>query len=84
MRTQGNNISGADSARSPLDHHAVSAVSELLMSGIWLEHRVRRFPKLLSALSAWPLRTSRSRLDAAKYHGHDRLNETIVQGEMSL
>jgi hypothetical protein len=50
MSAQGNKDSRADAARSALDHRAVSAVGELLMSGIWLEHRVRSIPKLLGAL----------------------------------
>ena len=42
MRIQNDTMStGSD--RSALDRHAVTAAGQLLMSAIWLEHRVRRF-----------------------------------------
>jgi hypothetical protein len=38
----------SDAARTAIDRHAVRAVGQLLTSGIWLEHRVRRFSTNLS------------------------------------
>ena len=41
MRIQdGDMTSGSD--RTAIDRHAVTAAGQLLMSAIWLEHRVRR------------------------------------------
>ncbi len=37
-------------ARTVIDRHAVTAAGQLLMSAIWLEHRVRRFSPRLSVL----------------------------------
>jgi hypothetical protein len=42
----------SDSHRTALDHHAIVAAGQLLMSAIWLEHRVRRFS---TRLVTWPL-----------------------------
>jgi len=47
MRIQGGDMS-SDSDRTALDHHAVIAAGQLLMSAIWLEHRVRRFSTRLT------------------------------------
>jgi hypothetical protein len=33
----------SDSDRTAIDRHAVTAAAQLLISAIWLEHRVRRF-----------------------------------------
>ena len=49
MPIQGGDRS-TDSARTPIDRHAVTAAGQLLMSIIWLEHRVRRFSARLSML----------------------------------
>ena len=49
MRIQGGNMN-SDSSRTAIDRHAVIAAGQLLMSAIWLEHRVRRFSRLLSIL----------------------------------
>jgi hypothetical protein len=38
----------SDSDRAAIDRHAVGAAGQLLMSAIWLEHRVRRFSTRLS------------------------------------
>jgi hypothetical protein len=46
MRTEYGDMS-SDSGRSAIDRHAVIAAGQLLMSAIWLEHRVRRFSTLL-------------------------------------
>ena len=51
MPIQHHNVS-SDSGRTPIDRHAVSAAGQLLMSAIWLEHRVRRFPTHLSVLAS--------------------------------
>ena len=40
----------SDSARSAIDRHAVSAVGQVLMSAIWLEHRILRASARLSML----------------------------------
>ena len=40
----------SDSARTVIDRQAVIAAGQLLMSAIWLEHRVRRFSTRLSML----------------------------------
>lgn len=40
----------SDSSRTVIDHHAVIAAGQLLMSAIWLEHRVRRLSMRLSTL----------------------------------
>jgi hypothetical protein len=49
MRIQdGKPSSGPD--RTAIDRHAVTAAGQLLMSAIWLEHRVRRFSTRLSML----------------------------------
>ena len=37
-----NGTLNCDSARSAIDRRAVTAAGQLLMSAIWLEHRVRR------------------------------------------
>jgi hypothetical protein len=42
MRIQDGDMS-SDSARTAIDRHAVTAAGQLLVSAIWLEHRVRRF-----------------------------------------
>ena len=47
MRIEGSGIR-SDAARTAIDRHAVRAVGQLLTSGIWLEHRVRRFSTDLS------------------------------------
>lgn len=39
-----------DSSRTAVDRHAVTAAGQMLMSAIWLEHRVRRFSTRLSVL----------------------------------
>jgi hypothetical protein len=41
MRIQDDTTS-SDSGRTTLDRQAVTATGQLLMSAIWLEHRVRR------------------------------------------
>ena len=41
MRIQDGDMS-SDSDRTAIDRHAVTAAGQLLMSAIWLEHRVRR------------------------------------------
>ena len=40
----------SDLDRTAIDRHAVTAAGQLLMSAIWLEHRVRRFSTRLSML----------------------------------
>ena len=40
----------SDSDRSAIDRQAVTAAGQLLMSAIWLEHRVRRFSTRLTML----------------------------------
>lgn len=49
MRTHDGEMS-SDSTRTPIDRHAVVAAGQLLMSAIWLEHRVRRFSTCLGIL----------------------------------
>ena len=49
MRIQDGDMS-SDSARTAIDRHAVIAAGQLLMSAIWLEHRVRRFSTRLTML----------------------------------
>lgn len=49
MRIQGGTMN-TDSSRTVIDHHAVSAAGQLLISAIWFEHRVRRFSTRLSTL----------------------------------
>jgi hypothetical protein len=38
----------SDSGRSAIDRRAVTAAGQLLMSAIWLEHRVRRISRRLT------------------------------------
>ena len=40
----------SDSDRAALDRHAVTAAGQLLISAIWLEHRVRYFSTRLATL----------------------------------
>ncbi len=40
----------SDSGRTTIDRQAVTAAGQLLMSAIWLEHRVRRFSTHFSVL----------------------------------
>jgi hypothetical protein len=40
----------SDSDRAGLDHHAVTAAGQLLISAIWLEHRLRYFSTRLATL----------------------------------
>jgi hypothetical protein len=47
MQNQGG-IAKCDSRRSAIDRRAVTVAGQLLMSAIWLEHRVRRVSTLLS------------------------------------
>ena len=47
MRNEGNTVN-CDSSRSAIDRRAVTAAGQLLMSAIWLEHRVRRFSTRLT------------------------------------
>jgi hypothetical protein len=42
MQNEGSGVR-SDSGRTAIDHHAVIAAGQLLMSAIELEHRVRRF-----------------------------------------
>lgn len=49
MRIQDDHKS-SDSGRTTIDRQAVTAAGQLLMSAIWLEHRVRRFSTHLSVL----------------------------------
>jgi hypothetical protein len=49
MRIQDGDMT-SDSDRTAIDRHAVTATGQLLMSAIWLEHRVRRFSTRLSML----------------------------------
>jgi hypothetical protein len=49
MRIRDGDMS-SDSARTEIDRQAVIAAGHLLMSAIWLEHRVRRFSKRLRML----------------------------------
>ena len=48
MRIQDANVR-SDSERTAIDRHAVTAAGQLLMSAIWLEHRVRRFSTCVTA-----------------------------------
>jgi hypothetical protein len=41
MQNQGGTVN-CESGRSAIDRRAVTAAGQLLMSAIWLEHRVRR------------------------------------------
>jgi hypothetical protein len=49
MRIQDANARSG-SERTAIDRHAVTAAGHLLMSAIWLEHRVRRFSTRVTAL----------------------------------
>lgn len=49
MRNQGS-TTNSDSGRTAIERHAVTAAGHLLLSAIWLEHRVRTFPKRLGTL----------------------------------
>lgn len=40
----------SDSDRAALDRHAVTAAGQLLISAIWLEHRLRYFSSRLATL----------------------------------
>jgi hypothetical protein len=40
----------SDSDRAALDRHAVTAAGQLLISAIWLEHRLRYFSTRLATL----------------------------------
>jgi hypothetical protein len=40
----------SDSDRAALDRHAVAAAGQLLISAIWLEHRLRYFSARLATL----------------------------------
>ena len=51
MRIQDGDMSSA-SNRTAIDRHAVTAAGQLLMSAIWLEHRVRRFSTRLTMFSS--------------------------------
>src|SRR5579871_6034182 len=42
MRIQEDRDMSSDSTRTAIDRHAVTAAGQLLISAIWLEHRVRR------------------------------------------
>ena len=54
MRIQDGDMT-SDSARTAIDRHAVTAAGQLLMSAIWLEHRVRRFSTGLRMLPSQPV-----------------------------
>jgi hypothetical protein len=47
MQIQGGTVN-SESDRSAIDRRAVTAAGQLLMSAIWLEHRVRRFSTRLT------------------------------------
>jgi hypothetical protein len=47
MRIQDGDMS-SDSDRTAIDRHVVTPAAQLLMSAIWLEHRVRRFSTRLT------------------------------------
>jgi hypothetical protein len=49
MRIQDGDMT-SDSDRTAIDRHAVTAAGQLLISGIWLEHRLRRFSTRLTTL----------------------------------
>ena len=49
MRTEDCDLT-SDSDRAALDRHAVAAAGQLLISAIWLEHRVRYFSTRLATL----------------------------------
>jgi hypothetical protein len=42
----------SDSDRTAIDRHAVTAAGQLLISAIWLEHRLRYFSARLATLPA--------------------------------
>ena len=50
MRNEGGTVN-CDSSRSAIDRRAVTAAGQLLMSAIWLEHRVRRVSTLFTLSS---------------------------------
>jgi hypothetical protein len=49
MQIEDGNMS-SDSDRAALDRHAVAAAGQLLISAIWLEHRLRYFSTRLPTL----------------------------------
>jgi hypothetical protein len=49
MRTQDGDMT-SDRDRAALDRHAVAAAGQLLISAIWLEHRLRYFSTRLATL----------------------------------
>lgn len=49
MRIQNGDLR-SDSDRGALDRHAVTAAGQLLISAIWLEHRLRYFSTRLATL----------------------------------
>jgi hypothetical protein len=49
MRIQ-DGVMRSDSDRGALDRHAVTAAGQLLISAIWLEHRLRYFSARLATL----------------------------------
>ena len=51
MRNEGGTVN-CDSSRSAIDRRAVIAAAQLLMSAIWLEHRVRRVSTRLTMSSS--------------------------------
>ena len=61
----------SDPGRTAIDRHAVTAAGQLLMSAIWLEHRLRRFPAQLSVLGR-PPSSLRSAAGSSDSHQSDR------------
>jgi hypothetical protein len=61
----------SDTGRTAIDRHAVTAAGQLLMSAIWLEHRLRRFPAHLSLLGR-PPSSLRSVAASSDSHRSDR------------
>jgi hypothetical protein len=51
MRIQDGDMT-SHSDRTAIDRHAVIAAGQLLMSAIWMEHRVRRLSTRLTMLSS--------------------------------
>jgi hypothetical protein len=70
MRNEGGTVN-CDSSRSAIDRRAVTAAGQLLMSAIWLEHRVRRVSTLFT-LSSGQRASAVSVLRSSVAHQSDR------------
>lgn len=73
MRIQDGDMT-SDSDRTAIDRHAVIAAGQLLMSAIWLEHRVRRFS---TRLAMFPIQRT-SVLSIVSTSGADHTDQEML------